>query len=114
MADLSLINGSDVVLSTFFYNSALLKSNNMRSHTAYERGIAEHRAITAEIAREKGLLLVDLASSFPAEDESLFVGPMHLNKEGNAIKARIFADAIIASGIIERRVRGKAARPGLQ
>jgi lysophospholipase L1-like esterase len=98
--------GADVVLSSFTYSLEKLRETSYLDERAYSVGIAEHNAVMRELADELGLVFVDLAARFPDDETDLFSGSVHLRSAGTRIKARIFHDAIEASGLIERRLRG--------
>ena len=96
----------DVVLSTFVVDPVRMKDEERqrhRSYSAYRAGVAEHNEVMRDIAEKNGLVLVDVCSAFP-EDSDAFYDAVHLNSRGTTIKARLFAEAIQTSGLLESRV----------
>jgi lysophospholipase L1-like esterase len=64
--------------------------------------------ITREVARERGVQLLDFARSFPRETQ-YFVDSQHFTDRGTALQARMIADFLVSSGLVGGRPAGTAA-----
>jgi hypothetical protein len=60
---------------------------------AYRRGLIEHNEVVRSISTQRGVGIVDLERSMPAQRQ-YFRDPIHMTEEGNVLKARIIAEAI--------------------
>ncbi|MBI2423885.1 MAG: SGNH/GDSL hydrolase family protein [Candidatus Hydrogenedentes bacterium] len=64
----------------------------------YQKGLDQHSEALRELTAELNCGLADLARDFPLA-RWLFVDPIHLNKNGNTVKARLIAHALFPDHI---------------
>lgn len=89
----------DVLLITMFLSRdfhARTGSTEIKfiSNEAYQSAMAQHNDITRRIAESTDTPLLDLALEFP-DDPSLLMDGLHMNAEGNRVRARLIGDFII-------------------
>jgi lysophospholipase L1-like esterase len=73
---------------------------------ALVRGMELYNGAARDVAAEAGVPFIDFAGVVPKTIE-YFVDDVHMKKEGNALVARAAADAIEASGLIDRVLSGR-------
>jgi lysophospholipase L1-like esterase len=66
----------------------------------YIAAMAHENVVSRQVAAELGAPWFDFAALFP-NDPALFFGAVHLNDKGAHLKARLFADYLVDSGLIE-------------
>ncbi len=65
----------------------------------YRKGMQEHNALLRELAAREEVGLIDLERAMPP-DRRLFTDPIHFSAEGNALAAKLIAEAV--SGPLSR------------
>lgn len=90
--------GARTVLATFVCSEAF--PDQVCAQPDYARGLAEMNASLGAVAGRSGAVLFDFAARFPA-DRALFVDQVHLNEDGARVKARLFADFLLESGLLD-------------
>lgn len=92
------LRGIKVVLATFAYTTEF--ENPIRSlDDVFRLGIDEANRELKAIARDTGVSLFDFTELFPTEKQ-YFVDHSHVNKQGSALKAKLFADFIHENNLI--------------
>ena len=86
----------DVVLSTWAHSPAL---NDRASTPHYQRGFGENNAVVREVAANQGVKLFEF-DTLMSKDKSYWADGFHVNEEGAALKAELFAKFIHDSGLI--------------
>lgn len=82
------------VLSTWIYNADSDRPDLWRS------AIAEHNAIVRALGAELDIPLYDLGANFPAQRQLWTDDAIHMTAEGAATQARLYADFLLANGLI--------------
>jgi len=81
--------GVDVMFATYAYSPV---EGERTSTPVYERAIEEHNAVTKEVATIEHIMFYDFASEM-SPDEKYWIGDgVHVNEDGSALKAKLFAD----------------------
>ncbi|MBL8132987.1 MAG: hypothetical protein JNL42_14095 [Anaerolineae bacterium] len=86
--------GVEVLLATWAYWEATEEPTDL-----WRDGIVEHNDIVRAIAEENGTAFLDYAPLAP-QDRALWSDYYHPNGEGSRIQAEIFADAVLAAGLV--------------
>ena len=94
---LARAHGVEPVLVSFAYSERV--SDDPLVSEPFRFGMDQHNAVMAAIARRQKVPFFDFAAVFPKTPE-LWVGGIHLNRDGAALKARYFADFLISSGLL--------------
>jgi lysophospholipase L1-like esterase len=90
--------GIAVVLATFAYSPQFADEPRVAS-AEYRSAYAETNDVTRAVAREQGVHLFDFAERFP-QDRKYFADGRHVNVEGAALKADLFARFLIENGLV--------------
>lgn len=90
-------HGVDVVLATYAFTKE--RNDPTGSSDEYIRAIGEMNATVKAVAAETGAHLFDFGAVFPP-DRDLYVDGQHVNVEGSRLKARLYADYLVASGLL--------------
>ncbi|HML74253.1 MAG TPA: SGNH/GDSL hydrolase family protein [Anaerohalosphaeraceae bacterium] len=88
------------VLATFAYSSDFPYFPTASSEE-FISAHAEMNETLKEIARQTGASLFDFALVFP-KDKCYFTDGIHVNAEGSALKAKLFADYLIETGLVKK------------
>lgn len=96
-------NGIDVVLASFAYSPDFPEEPRVTA-PEYQREIVEHNEVLRSVARSTGAAFFDFAAVFPT-DRRYFTDGRHNNEEGAALKAKLFADFLVESGLLSARRR---------
>lgn len=97
---LSIAEGYDieVMLATWAYDN---NAEGQYAETYWQTGIAEHNAITSQLAEEYDTLFLDFASSAIAEDSVYWLDDyVHQSAEGHVFQAEAFTEYLISTGIL--------------
>jgi hypothetical protein len=94
---LARARGVGVVLASFAYSE--LATDDPLVSEPFRFAMDQHNWVTEAVARDSGVPFFDFATVFP-KTRSLWVGGLHLNREGAALKARYFADFLEGSGLL--------------
>jgi len=94
---LARASGVEPVLVSFSYSQEM--ADDPLVSEPFRLGISQHNAVTAGIARRYDVPFFDFAAVFPAAPE-IWANGFHVNREGAALKARFFADFLVASGLL--------------
>ncbi|MCA9912721.1 MAG: hypothetical protein KC496_05215, partial [Anaerolineae bacterium] len=87
-----------VMLSTWAYDSAIAAPYG-EEH--WRRGIAQHNAITTELAQEYDTLYYDLAASEIADSSDYWLGDYtHQSAEGHHLQASLYAAYLAETGVL--------------
>jgi lysophospholipase L1-like esterase len=95
IAELVRLRGGRPVLITMPYDP-----ERARALPVFRAGLEEHNTLLRELAREEGLLLVDvddLARRQPDRLHGHFLDLVHMTPDGNRFKAEAIADALVAA-----------------
>ena len=88
----------DVMLATWAYDN---NAEGQYAESYWQAGIAEHNAITAQLAEEYSTLFLDFASSAIADDSTYWLDDyVHQSIEGHIFQAELFAEYLISTGIL--------------
>lgn len=101
-------NGVGVVLASFAYSRDFPEEPRVTS-PEYHRAIAEHNDVLRAVATRSGAAFFDFAAVFPG-DRRYFTDGRHNNEEGAALKAKLFADFLVDSGLLTEGRRDIVAR----
>ena len=93
--------GIEVILPTFAA-SALFSDEPRSSSPEYLSAYREQNDVLRDIAGRTGAAFFDFAAVFPA-DKEYYQDGRHGNKEGGALKARLFAEFIIQKHLLQRK-----------
>ena len=96
-------NGAEVVFASFAYSPDFPEEPRVTS-AEYRQAIAEHNEVLRSVAERSGAAFFDFAAVFPS-DRRYFTDGRHNNEEGAALKARMFADFLVESGLLSGRRR---------
>lgn len=97
MARTARLRGIGCVLTSFSY-----LTDDPRSLSAtpeYQHAYAEHEEVQRAVAAAEGARYFDFAALFPREGR-YFVDDMHMNEEGNRLRATIYADYLEREGLL--------------
>lgn len=83
-----------MVLSKDYHARTGSEKSKFYSSEAYQSAMARHNDITRRIAESTETPLFDLALEFP-DDPSLLTDGLHMNAEGNRVRARLIGDFVI-------------------
>jgi lysophospholipase L1-like esterase len=86
----------DVVHTTWAHSPA---RNDRASTPHYQRGFDENNAVVKEVAADQGVKLFEFDALMPT-DKSYWGDGFHVNEEGAALKAELFAKFIHDAGLI--------------
>jgi lysophospholipase L1-like esterase len=93
----------DVVLASFAYSPDFPEEPRVTA-PEYRRAITAHNDVLRAVAERTGAAFFDFAAVFPT-DRRYFTDGRHNNEEGAALKAKLFADFLVASGLLSGRRR---------
>jgi lysophospholipase L1-like esterase len=99
ISDLVHLRGGRIVLTTMPGKLDLGEKPNPLA-----QALEEQNRLIRELARERGYILVDLATEFEARRDTLegeFLDICHLTPRGNRFKARILLEALAGEGILD-------------
>jgi lysophospholipase L1-like esterase len=96
-------NDVEVVLASFAYSPDFPEEPRVTS-PEYRRAIVEHNDVLRSVAERSGAAFFDFAATFPT-DRRYFTDGRHNNEDGAALKAKLFADFLVASGLLSGRRR---------
>ena len=83
-----------MTLSRDFHARTGFAKNKFYSNEVFQSAMAQHNDITRRIAESTQTPLFDLAIEFP-DDPALFTDGLHMNAEGNRVRARLIGDFVI-------------------
>jgi hypothetical protein len=86
------------VLASFAYSPDFAEEPRVTT-PEYHRAIAEHNDVLRKVAVDTGAAFFDFAKVFPT-DRRYFTDGRHNNEEGAALKAKLFADFLVESGLL--------------
>jgi hypothetical protein len=113
--DLAKAKKIKVILSTFIINKELLQQTKVGiNHEVYYEGIQQNNEIMREISKKENVLLVDIASTFPSDNKSLFADFSHLNEKGTKIKSLLFFKDIVQNKLVEEVAALQKSRSNIQ
>jgi lysophospholipase L1-like esterase len=98
IARLARDNGVAVIFATFAYSPHFSDEPHVASDE-YRYAYAEMNAAIRNAADSAGANLFDFADEFP-DDTQYYVDGYHVNEAGSALKAKLFADFVVESGIL--------------
>ncbi len=90
-------HGAPTVLATFAASPEF--GDAIGSSPEYAAAIAEMNEVMRQVAEETGAHLFDFAAVMPRGRE-FFADSEHVNRRGSALKARLFADDLVAHGLV--------------
>ncbi|HET9062061.1 MAG TPA: SGNH/GDSL hydrolase family protein [Candidatus Binatia bacterium] len=93
----------NVVLASFAYSPDFPEEPRVTA-PEYRRAIAAHNDVLRAVAERSGAAFFDFAAVFPT-DRRYFTDGRHNNEEGAALKAKLFADFLVTSGLLSGRRR---------
>jgi lysophospholipase L1-like esterase len=96
-------HGVKVVLASFAYSLDFPEEPRVTA-PEYRRAIAAHNDALRAVAERSGAAFFDFAAVFPT-DRRYFTDGRHNNEEGAALKAKLFADFLVTSGLLSGRRR---------
>lgn len=83
-----------MVLSKDFHARTGSEKSKFYSNEVFQSAMAEHNDITRRIAESTETPFFDLALEFP-DDPALLTDGLHMNAEGNRVRARLIGDFVI-------------------
>jgi hypothetical protein len=92
--------GIKPVLATFAH-SPFFEDTATSSSEEYISAYAEMNQVLKEISSEMNVNLFDFAGVFPT-DKRYYIEGVHVNAEGVRLKAKLFADYLIESGLVNK------------
>jgi lysophospholipase L1-like esterase len=98
--ELARYRNTKTVLATFAY-SPFFPDIPTASSEEFIAAHSEMNEVLKDIARETGANLFDFAKVFPT-DKRYYTDGIHVNAEGSALKAKLFADYLIESGLVKK------------
>ncbi len=98
--ELARYRNTKTVLATFAY-SPDFPDFPFASSEEFIAAHSEMNEVLKDIARETGANLFDFAKVFPT-DKRYYTDGVHVNSEGSALKAKLFADYLIESGLVKK------------
>jgi lysophospholipase L1-like esterase len=101
-------NEVSVMLASFAYSPDFPEEPRVTA-PEYRNAIAEHNEVLRAVATRTGAAFFDFAAVFPS-DRRYFTDGRHNNEEGAALKATLFADFLIDSGLLTERRRDNVSR----
>jgi lysophospholipase L1-like esterase len=96
-------HGVKVVLASFAYSPDFPEEPRVTA-PEYRRAIVAHNDVLRAVAERSGAAFFDFAAVFPT-DRRYFTDGRHNNEEGAALKAKLFADFLVASGLLSGQRR---------
>ncbi len=93
-------HGVKTVLATFAY-SPYFPDKPTSSSPEFRSAYSEMNESLKSVARRTGAYLFDFAAEFPT-DKHLYTDGVHVNAHGSRLKARLFADYLVNSGLLGR------------
>lgn len=84
-----------VTTSSDFHQRTNTSKNRFFSSTEFSTAMAQHNDVTRRIAASTRTPLFDLAAAFP-DDPALFTDGLHMNAEGNRVRAKLIGDFVIS------------------
>lgn len=90
MATLCAARGVKLALASWAWSP---EKGDFASEPVWQRAFAEHNAVLAEVARERGLAWLDVQPKMPT-DAALWTDGAHVNERGAQRKAEIFAELV--------------------
>lgn len=97
------VHDVNVVLASFAYSPDFPEEPRVTA-PEYRRAIAAHNDALRAVAERSGAAFFDFAAVFPT-DRRYFTDGRHNNEEGAALKAKLFADFLVTSGLLSGRRR---------
>jgi hypothetical protein len=94
-------HGVEVVMASFAYSKDFPDEPRVTT-SEYQQAIAEHNRVIEAVATRRGAHFFDFAALFPS-DARYFTDGRHVNEEGAALKARLFADFLLKEGLVPAR-----------
>lgn len=98
MVAVARAHGAEVVLATFAY-SPLFDDEPTVSSKEYRSALDEGNDVVARVGMATGVPVYDFAAEMP-EDKRYFTDGRHFTREGNELRARLFADFLLAQGLL--------------
>jgi lysophospholipase L1-like esterase len=91
--------GVKTLLMTWAHNPDM---DDYASRPEMQAAFARHNEIIARVAREEGTGFLDFAPLMP-QGKSLWADGRHMTAEGNKVRARMIAEYLVGSGLLESR-----------
>jgi lysophospholipase L1-like esterase len=101
-------NGVNTMLVSFAYSPDFPEEPRVTA-PEYRSAIREHNGMLRAVAARNGAAFFDFAAVFPS-DRRYFTDGRHNNEEGAALKAKLFADFLVESGLLTERRRDNVSR----
>jgi len=102
MTAIAKAHGVGVVLATWAHSTVF---DDYASTPHYRAGYQESNAVVKEVALEQGAWLFDFAGKMPT-DRKYWADGRHVNEEGSLVKAGLFADFILGTGLLRSNGTG--------
>lgn len=97
MVSIARANGVSIVFATWAHSPYF---NDYASTEAYRLGFMENNEIVKEVADRYGAYLFEFASVM-LRDKKYWADGRHVNEEGALLKAKLFANFINRSGVLD-------------
>ncbi len=96
---LAQLHDVEVVLSTWAYFPEESNGSTYMMRPYMQQGVAQHNAITRQLAAELGLPLIDLADRMPYGAQYWLDG-LHMTPEGAVVQATLYADFLADNSLL--------------
>ena len=83
-----------MVIDDDFHEITGSRKNRKYSSDEYVRANQQHNDLTRSLAESTGTPMMDLAAHFP-DDHTLFTDGLHMNEQGNRVRAQLIGDFVI-------------------
>ena len=98
MTSIARTNDVSVAFATWAHSPYF---NDYASTDAYQAGFRENNAVVTDVATRYGAYLFDFAALMP-QDREYWSDGRHVNEAGALLKAKLFADFILDSGVLDK------------
>ena len=95
--------GGEVLLATLPFRKSMGSEGPEGGHNPWAPMIAEQNDRVVELGREQGWAVAELHDSMGGMDEARYEDQVHLDQQGERIKAEHIAQALKQSGLLQRR-----------
>lgn len=97
MVAVARAHGAEAMLATYAFSPR--RHHPTSASAEYIHAIGEMNEAMRAVARETGAHLFDFAAAFP-DEPGYYVDGQHVNAKGSRLQARLFADYLVASGLL--------------
>jgi lysophospholipase L1-like esterase len=98
IVEIARMRGARTLLATFAYSSAFSDEPRVASDE-YRFALDQANELLRDIANERKVALFDFARAFPQEPE-YYTDGRHVNEKGAHLKAQLFAQHLVESGLL--------------